>query len=316
MVADLERPRMLLLGAERERAELRALFAGAALACWEVVQAESIERARFVLQAQAIDVLLLDGSLYRPAADGLAWLAEQTDAPVLLLGDGPSEAIAEALRRGAHAWLPRERALACPALLDVALRKAVQMGLLRRRAAALDDELSATRERVDRLVSLLWEAAPGQWTGRWFTQRHMLQRLDEEVARAQRHGGPLTVVLGELRSAEGGSLPAGDSRRLASWTADRVAHNVRRCDVAGQYGLHAFMLLLPRAGSAEAAGACRRLRAVLEPPAGSGPFPPLHACFGVAGLTPQIATVQGLLRRAEERLERAKAEPGGGAVLE
>jgi GGDEF domain-containing protein len=313
MFANLQRLRVLLVGVERERGELRALFADRAPAGWEVVEADSVARARFVLQAQATDVLLLDGSRYQPeASDGLAWLAEQTDAPVVLVSDGPSEVIAEALRHGAHVWLPRERALACPALLDAALRQAAQLGLLRRRLEAADDELSACRERVERLVSLLWEAAPGQGPARWFTQRHMLERLDEEVARTQRRGGPLTVVLGEVQSAEGGRLALGESRRLASWTADRVGHTLRRCDVAGQYGLHGFMLLLPRAGDVEAVGACRRLRGVLEQPGGTGPFPPLHACFGVASLTPGVGTLQGLLRRAEERLERAKALPVPG----
>jgi GGDEF domain-containing protein len=66
------------------------------------------------------------------------------------------------------------------------------------------------------------------------------------------------------------------------------------------------MLLLPRAGSGEVEGACRRLRAVLEQPAGTGPFPPLHAYFGVASVGPNVTTLPGLLRRAEEQLEQAK----------
>jgi GGDEF domain-containing protein len=130
----------------------------------------------------------------------------------------------------------------------------------------------------------------------------MLQRLDEEVARARRHGGPLTVVLGEVH--------AGAAGREAALAAERVGRAKRRCDVAGQYGLHGFMLLLPRGSEAEALGCCRRLRALLEQPPPGGPAPPAHACFGVAAFSPAAATAQGLLSRAEERLEEARQAPG------
>jgi GGDEF domain-containing protein len=102
-----------------------------------------------------------------------------------------------------------------------------------------------------------------------------------------------------------------EADRLATWAAQRVGEVKRRCDVAGQYGLRGFMLLLPRGTAAEAEGACRRLRGVLERPAEGGPFPPLHACFGTATLAAEADTVQGLLRRAEEGLERARAEGAG-----
>jgi GGDEF domain-containing protein len=68
------------------------------------------------------------------------------------------------------------------------------------------------------------------------------------------------------------------------------------------------MLLLPRTTDAGAAGCCRRLRELLEepPPVEEAPLPALQACFGVAAFSPGAATAKGLLRQAEERLERAK----------
>ena len=91
------------------------------------------------------------------------------------------------------------------------------------------------------------------------------------------------------------------------WAAERLTRDKRRCDVLGRYGPHGFMLLLTGAGEAGAAAFCRRLeRALREAAEGEGV--PLTACFGVAACSAPSATPQGLLRRAEERLEAARAD--------
>ena len=131
----------------------------------------------------------------------------------------------------------------------------------------------------------------------------MLDRLREEVSRVARHGGPLTLALGEL-------LPQSEATSsLTSWAAEQVRRTKRRCDVAGQYGPQGFMLLLPRTTGAAGVGACRRLQAILESP----PAPlrgPIRACFGVAELHgTEPSAVKALLVRAEERLEQARKGP-------
>src|SRR2546429_442418 len=82
----------------------------------------------------------------------------------------------------------------------------------RRRAAALVEELGAATRRIERLAGMLWEAVPGQGRAPWFPQRYMLERLEEELARAQRHGGPLSVVLGEVRP--GGACSSAEQDRV------------------------------------------------------------------------------------------------------
>jgi GGDEF domain-containing protein len=74
------------------------------------------------------------------------------------------------------------------------------------------------------------------------------------------------------------------------------------------------MLLLPRTSDVGADGCCRRLRELLEEPPAveEAPLPALHACFGVAAFSPEAASAKGLLRQAEEQLERAKE----GAIVE
>jgi GGDEF domain-containing protein len=311
MAENLERRRVLLTAGEQERGPLRGRFEAGQVPGWEVVEADSLERARFVLQMDPCDVLLLDASLYRPG--GLAWLALQ-GVPVPFLADVDPPLVRDALEHGACQWLPRELALGHPEVLAAGLHRAARVGALQDRAAAAAQALEGCRRQVSRLVGLLWEAAPGEGRPRWFSQRQMLERLEEELARAQRHGGPLTVVLGEVRGRAGEPLPAGAARRLATWTAHQVGQGKRRCDVSGQYGPHGFMLLLPRVTAGQAVGCCRRLRSLLEeaPGSGSGPFPALHACFGIASYSSVLTTCEGLLSRAEEELEQAREgdEPG------
>src|SRR5690349_7678637 len=84
----LERRRVLLAGENAVRDQLRPLIAGEEFAGWEVVEADGFERARFILQMEPCDVLLLDASLYRRGDTvGLSWLVEQRRTPVLFLAD-------------------------------------------------------------------------------------------------------------------------------------------------------------------------------------------------------------------------------------
>jgi GGDEF domain-containing protein len=78
--------------------------------------------------------------------------------------------------------------------------------------------------------------------------------------------------------------------------------------VAGQYGRDGFLLLLPHTGAAGAARFCRRLRGLVEaPPPDSGLPAPLRTALGSATSSPDAASVQALLRLAEERLDDARA---------
>jgi GGDEF domain-containing protein len=124
------------------------------------------------------------------------------------------------------------------------------------------------------------------------------------VSRSKRHGENLTVVLGEIQPEGGAELASDRLQQLANWTVTSVTEGKRRCDVAGQYGPHGFMLLLPNTRGEGATVCCKRIRVRLEQPTES--LPRVHAAFGVVSLSAEVSTVKGLLSRAEEQLERAK----------
>ncbi len=304
----IQRRRVLLAAAEPARGECRPLFHNEILRDWDVIEADSLERARFLLQLDPCDVLLLDCSLYRGGGgDDLSWLASQRRAPVLFLGDSNPETIADALRHGAQYWLPRELARRHVPVLAAMLRQAAEFGDLQRRGQETSAALEDTRRQVSRLVNLLWEAVPGEGRARWFTQRHMLERLEEEVIRTQRYGGPMAVVLGEVETKPAIRNIRGEEGQTATRIVDQISRVKRRCDVAGQYGMQGFMLLLPQTDERGATGCCQRLRSIIEQPSEDlHSFESLSVHFGIACFSSEARSVKSLLSRAEEQLERCK----------
>ncbi len=314
MSTDLERRRVLIAAAPGVLASLLRLFDDGLVEGWEAGEAESFEQARFVLQHDLYDVLLLDHSVYRPEEmNGLDWLSRQ-QPPVAYLARPDARALAAVLERGASQWLPRDLGLSHPPLLAAVLNQAAARGDQRRQQRQVGEALLECRRQVRRLVTLLWGLSPTQAHPRWFTQRHMMERLQEEIARAQRYGTPLSLVIGEVRAGDDTPLPP-DGSEAAAWTAERVTRAKRRSDVAGQYGPSGFMLLLAHTPAPGAVVCCRRLREVLEdgPAPASAPPGPVTAYFGISTYDSAHPNAKSLLGRAEERLEQAR-ERGNGRV--
>src|SRR5581483_7835642 len=93
-------------------------------------------------------------------------------------------------------------------------------------------------------------------------------------------------------------------QRVRDWTVQRVLESKRRSDVAGQYGLRGFMLLLPHTPDRGAEEFCRRLRGDLaQAPPELPEFWRLHTSLGLAGYSGEYRTPKSLLRLAEERLQ-------------
>jgi GGDEF domain-containing protein len=300
----------MLAASDIERVFLRQPFARPPLDQCDLLEADSLERVRFLLQHNACDALLVDESLYpRLERDGLTWLVKFSKAPVVYLSHEQPQLAAAALAQGVEQWLPRDLALAHPVLLNSVLRRANQSAQALDHLRKMAHELRECRRQTNRLVSLLWETSTGDAHIRWHSQRQMMERLQEEVARTERHGSPLTLVLGELRTSGSNAAPVEATNLMESWTADQITHVKRRADVAGQYGPNGFMLLLVHTTEQGATAFCRRLQAMLEQTPGTSVGPPLpsRAYFGAAGYCSDAFTPKMLLTRAEEMLDRTKS---------
>jgi GGDEF domain-containing protein len=288
--------RLLLIASEPLQSVWRALLP----VDWEIGVTGSVEHARLVQHVGGCDVVLLSSDrLDSNDLETSDRLFVKDGSSVVIVADRPDERVLNAVRAGA-VWLPTAAAIEQPELLLAVLHQAMTQ------ATRADPLAGSTRSqvRIDRLLELLWQATPGTVPGPWFSQRHMLERLDEEVARTQRDGAPLSVILGEVHAKGGDPLDADQAAQLHEWAALQIGKSKRRCDVAGQYGLEGFMLVLPRATPEQAKGACRRLRNVLaHPPAG---LPKAHVTFGHAGIPGDRPNISGLLSRAEQRLEDSR----------
>ncbi len=307
--------RRLLLLSGGEGAVARPLLEMGLLAGWRVVEAHGFEEACQLQQRDPSDVALLEAS--GPAESlqvRLAELSASGPTPLVILAEREAEVIQTDPGAPLQHWLPRQLIAAHPRLLGVVLQQAARLSELQRQAQAREASWQECQRQINRLVEMLSPSFLLENQGFWFTQRHMMERLYEEVTRSQRHGDALTVVLGEWADSPRQPVEEVEPAQLTGWTAVQVGRNKRRCDVAGQYGPRGFMLLLPHTSDEGGVNCCRRLRPLLEDPPElpAGARGPLQVCFGLASFSSDTSSVKSLLGRAEERLEQARTTEGGG----
>ena len=301
---DSERRRVLIATGPDNKGMFRDLFRRDPLDQWVTLEAESFSRARFVLQHEPCDVLLVNDDLYETeGGQGLAWLAWQREVPVVLLVGAASETYARAYQLGVSVCLPRDQALSHPPMLAGGLNQAMNICEMRFGYQRIKEQLAQSRRHTDSLVNMLWRTTPRTSDNNWFPQRYMMERLCEELARTERHAIPLTMVMGELRPNADG-----ETNGLPDWVANTIVSAKRRCDVAGQYGTNGFLLLLVQTSKQGGINCCKRLQKMLEHPPQS-PQPPhvVTSFFSVVGPGPGMNSPQALLRCAEEKLEAARA---------
>jgi len=309
MLMEGERRRVLIAAGTKAAESLRHLFAAEPLDQWDTLEADSFSRARFLLQHDPCDVVVVNDDLYeREGGQGLAWLAWQGEPPIVFLGGPSALHFQKAYELGASVCLPRQMALDHPPLLATAMEQAFKYGDMHLRYGKTKERLTETRLHVDRLVNMLWRSTARQTDVQWFSQRCMLERLSEELARVERHQIPLTLALGEIQPSEEDSSESG--RTVPDWAMELIAKGKRRCDVAGQYGLGGFMLLIVQTPIKGGIHCCRRLQKSIEHPRESlrGPHAGVHAFFGVSSTATGKTSAVTLLRSAEQNLEAARAD--------
>jgi diguanylate cyclase (GGDEF)-like protein len=157
----------------------------------------------------------------------------------------------------------------------------------------------------------------GLWNRKMFTDR-----VVEEVARAQRYGTQLSLLMIRLEGPWGGDSPAGDRRGLAlKRFADRIEQMLRVADFRARYDHNRFAVLLPGMNKTSAWAVAEKLR-------GSGAAPPMPGAddaesddagpslfIGVAEVTDHVSDATALVEASITALERAKAEDAQGVWL-
>jgi diguanylate cyclase (GGDEF)-like protein len=265
------------------------------------------------MQHHPCDLMLVhEEVMQRDGDQGLAWLRQGRDTPLLFLAADKPHSFAQAYQDGADMCLVHDMVLRSPLVLAAALERAGSQLEKQRAHMRIHKQLLQCRRHVDRLVNLIWRATPVDAENQWCTQRYAMERLQEETARTKRHGGPFTLAVGEVQADPEGT------DGVAEWMAKTITQAKRRCDVAGQYGMRGFVLLMVMTPKSGGMICCRRLQRLLQglTDSAKGPRGPVRAHFGLASASPENCLPQTLLRLADQNLEMAKAGRNEGVVAE
>jgi diguanylate cyclase (GGDEF)-like protein len=150
-------------------------------------------------------------------------------------------------------------------------------------------------------------------------RRQCEEALSAEVARSDRLGTPLALVLADLDDFktvnDRHGHAAGDETLRA--LANVLRETLRESDLAGRWGGEEFLLLLPGADADGAAELADRLRVALAAHPIHGPAGPFSvtASFGVAAHQPGVGA-DALFAAADRALYRAKREGKDRVELE
>lgn len=208
---------------------------------YEVVAETDARKVLSLVREGEFDVILLD--IVMPELDGLELLDQIREhfnvLPVLVVtAYGSAELTVEAMRRGATDFVTKP--VDAP-LLDLRIRRAFDLEQTRRMA------------NTDGLTGL-------------YNHRHLQERLQQEIERADRYERPLSVVMADLdrfksfNDAHG--HPRGDEVLIA---VSRTLRQLSRAsDIVARYGGEEFTLILPETTAEEALVLAERARQCVE----------------------------------------------------
>lgn len=169
--------------------------------------------------------------------------------------------------------------------------------------AAVAIENAIVYERVENL------AATDALTG-LFNRRYLDGALERELARADRSGSSLALLLLDIDHFK--SFNDSYGHAMGDLVLKKVATTLQRClrqaDVLARFGGEEFVVLLPQVGERGAVESAERIRAALERSGihPGGPRKRLTVSIGLAMLRDHADTSEALLRAADEALYRAK----------
>jgi diguanylate cyclase (GGDEF)-like protein len=145
-------------------------------------------------------------------------------------------------------------------------------------------------------------------------RRYLNERLKDEVARSERYGHTLSLLMLDLDGFKYCNDTFGHlfGDKTLKEIADTLLNTVRSMDIVARYGGDEFMVILPETGEALAIDIAERLRnnveknAVLPPDASGQGQQTLTSSIGIACYPGHGKTIDLLLENVDKALYRAK----------
>lgn len=172
---------------------------------------------------------------------------------------------------------------------------------------------SLVDEKQESLLHRLYESSNRDSLTNAYNRKHFDERLVSELAYAQRHEGKLALIVFDIdyfkKVNDTKGHPAGDAvlRHVAGLAMSRL----RSEDLFARIGGEEFAILLRGVDLPAAARLAERLRTMISarPALFEGHYVPVTVSLGCAAIPcPSAPTAEELVRRADERLYRAKTE--------
>jgi two-component system cell cycle response regulator len=233
------------------------------------VSAVDSRKAALLQDLPSFDLILTDYNL--PDACGMDLLDELRalcNTPVIMVtGENVGQIAVEAIKRGATDYVVKlgDYLFTIPLVIE----KNLTMAKVKRENERLRKELEATLTELkskngqleESLLTVQQMAATDPLTG-LYNRRHFGRMLEQLFAEAHRYETDLSCVMidvdGYKQINDKHGHQVGD--QLLVTAAKVITANLRRMDVAARYGGDEFVILLPRADTAEAAGVAQRVR--------------------------------------------------------
>jgi diguanylate cyclase (GGDEF)-like protein len=175
--------------------------------------------------------------------------------------------------------------------------------------SGLRRKLAASTRQLQQLVQVTQEQAIRDELTGAFNRRHMIERLNDDIARARRYRSPLSIAVLDIdffkRINDTHGHPAGDAvlRSVSSF----VPSLLRAMDVFARFGGEEFMVLLPETDLRGARGLAERVRVGVSHLVIEG-LPPDFRITLSAGVSEFIVDepMDAWLKRTDIALYRAK----------
>lgn len=202
-------------------------------------------------------------------------------------------------------WRLLPKAIALPGKQELT-DKIAELSLAKQQLAEANQSLEQTV--MARTAQLEKMASTDELTG-LFNRREILRRLNQEIARCERHNAPLSLMMLDLDHFKHVNDTYGHQTgdKILVACAEQLRAASRNIDEIGRLGGEEFLIILPDTDRAQAKHLAERCRQAIEDIQITDEIP--HRCtvsIGVAEWSPGMSKPQ-LIKQADDLLYQAKS---------